>query len=270
MTQALASTSATTLLCWPSPHAFLLLPSRLLPRTAAPAVQHAEEDRRPTHMLSEYLRLYLLTHPSHYFYFPSSVSRMGIAATEDPKEMKNHQHPVDEMEMKVVKFSRGKAANLAWFLPVEGGYLEPEGLEKTYRFSQHQLRDGVDILNSRKPFDIILPELGPYTLEYTSNGRYMIVGGRKGHIGMMDMLSMDLIKEFQVRETVRDVAFLHNEQLFAVAQKKYPYIYNRHGTEIHCLKEHGKALKLQFLDKHFLLASINSFGQLHYQDMSTA
>uniref|UniRef100_A0A453HD77 Uncharacterized protein n=1 Tax=Aegilops tauschii subsp. strangulata TaxID=200361 RepID=A0A453HD77_AEGTS len=40
--------------------------------------------------------------------------------------------------------------------------------------------------------------LGPYTLEYTSNGRYMIVGGRKGHIGMMDMLSMDLIKEFQV------------------------------------------------------------------------
>uniref|UniRef100_A0A8I6YH28 Uncharacterized protein n=1 Tax=Hordeum vulgare subsp. vulgare TaxID=112509 RepID=A0A8I6YH28_HORVV len=41
-------------------------------------------------------------------------------------------------------------------------------------------------------------ELGPYTLEYTSNDRYMIVGGRKGHIGMMDMLSMDLIKEFQV------------------------------------------------------------------------
>nr|BAJ88463.1 predicted protein [Hordeum vulgare subsp. vulgare] len=224
---------------------------------------------------------------------------MGIAAAEDPKETKNHQNSLDEMEMKVVKFSRGKAANLAalrdkklkgqlagkekligisakaaaqaekWFLPIEGGYLEPEGLEKTYRYTQQELGSSVDILSSRKPFDMILPELGPYTLEYTSNGRYMIVGGRKGHIGMMDMLSMDLIKEFQVRETVRDVAFLHNEQLFAVAQKKYPYIYNRHGTEIHCLKEHGKALKLQFLDKHFLLASINSFGQLHYQDMST-
>ena len=35
------------------------------------------------------------------------------------------------------------------------------------------------------------------------------------------------------------------------------------------MQEHGKSLKLQFLDKHFLLASINSFGQLHYQDMST-
>lgn len=224
---------------------------------------------------------------------------MGITTEEDPKEMKNHQNSVDEMEMKVVKFSRGKAANLAalrdkklkgqltgkekligisakaaaqaekWFLPIEGGYLEPEDLEKTYRFTQRVVVGGVDISSARKPFDMILPALGPYTLEYTSNGRYMIVGGRKGHIGMMDMLSMDLIKEFQVRETVRDVAFLHNEQLFAVAQKKYPYIYNRHGTEIHCLKEHGKALKLQFLDKHFLLASINSFGQLHYQDMST-
>lgn len=225
---------------------------------------------------------------------------MGIAKEEDPKERKNHQDAMEVMEMKVAKFSRGKAANLAnlrdkklkgqltgkekliglsakaaaqaekWFLPIEGGYLEPdEDLEKTYRYQQPDVVQNVDLLSSRKPFDMILPVLGPYTLEYTSNGRYMIVGGRKGHIAMMDMLNMDLIKEFQVRETVRDVAFLHNEQLFAVAQKKYPYIYNRHGTEIHCLKEHGKALKLQFLEKQFLLASINSFGQLHYQDMST-
>jgi len=40
--------------------------------------------------------------------------------------------------------------------------------------------------------------LGSYTIEYTSNGRYMLVGGRKGHLAMMDMLNMDLIKEFQV------------------------------------------------------------------------
>ncbi|RLM80999.1 putative U3 small nucleolar RNA-associated protein 7 isoform X1 [Panicum miliaceum] len=33
--------------------------------------------------------------------------------------------------------------------------------------------------------------------------------------------------------------------------------------------EYVKALKLQFLTKQFLLASINSFGQLHYQDVST-
>lgn len=56
---------------------------------------------------------------------------------------------------------------------------------------------------------------------------------------------------------------------FAAAQKKYPYIYNRDGTELHCLKEHGSVLKLQFLKNHFLLASINKFGQLHYQDVTT-
>ncbi|KAF8693235.1 hypothetical protein HU200_038616 [Digitaria exilis] len=156
-------------------------------------------------------------------------------------------------------------------MPTEGGFLEPEDedLEKTYRVQQESILKEVDLLSSRKPFDMILPVLGPYTIDYTSNGRYMLVGGRKGHLAMMDMLNLDLIKEFQVRETVRDVAFLHNEQLYAVAQKKYPYIYNRHGTEIHCLKEHGKALKLQFLTKQFLLTSINSFGQLHYQDVST-
>lgn len=35
------------------------------------------------------------------------------------------------------------------------------------------------------------------------------------------------------------------------------------------LQEHGAVLKLQFLRNHFLLASINKFGQLHYQDVTT-
>ena len=40
----------------------------------------------------------------------------------------------------------------------------------------------------------------------------------------------------QVRETVRDATFLHNEQFFAAAQKKYVYIYDKRGLEVHCLK----------------------------------
>ena len=40
----------------------------------------------------------------------------------------------------------------------------------------------------------------------------------------------------QVRETVRDVAMLHNESFFAAAQKKHAYIYDKHGLEVHCLK----------------------------------
>ncbi|URE10091.1 U3 small nucleolar RNA-associated protein [Musa troglodytarum] len=230
---------------------------------------------------------------------PTALSSTHEIMDKDRLVTAVEQEMSDELNLKTRKYLRGDGANLEtlrdkklkgqlavreklygqsakaaakaekWLMPTEEGYLEPEGLEKTWMVKQESIIREVDVISSRKPFDMILPELGPYNLEYASSGRYMLVGGRKGHLAMMDMMSMDLIKEFQVRETVRDVVFLHNEQFFAVAQKKYPYIYNRHGTEIHCLVEHGAPLKLQFLDKHFLLASVNKFAQLHYQDVST-
>lgn len=168
----------------------------------------------------------------------------------------------------------GKSAKAAakvekFLMPTEGGFLEAEGLERTWRIKQESIAREVDISSSKNQYDLVLPVLGPYTIDYTSSGRYMAVAGRKGHMAIIDVKNLSAIKDFQVRETVRDVAFLHNELFFAAAQKKYVYIYNRDGTELHCLKEHGSVLKLQFLKNHFLLASINKFGQLHYQDVTT-
>ncbi|PWA46676.1 transducin/WD40 repeat-like superfamily protein [Artemisia annua] len=80
-------------------------------------------------------------------------------------------------------------------------------------------------------------DLGPYTLDYTASGRYMVAAGRKGHVALIDLHTMKPIKDMQVRETVRDVVFLHNELFFPAAQKKYTYIYNQAGVELHCLKE---------------------------------
>ncbi|CAI0410774.1 unnamed protein product [Linum tenue] len=125
----------------------------------------------------------------------------------------------------------------------KGGYLEAEGVEKTWRIKQDQLTREVDILSSRNQYDIVLKDLGPYTLDFTPSGRYMATAGRKGHVAIVDMKSMELIREMQVKETV------------------YPYIYNRDGIELHCLKEHGAVSRLQFLKNHFLLASINKFGR---------
>lgn len=41
-------------------------------------------------------------------------------------------------------------------------------------------------------------DFGPYTLDFSLSGRYMIAAGRKGHIALLDMKNMELIKEFQV------------------------------------------------------------------------
>lgn len=40
----------------------------------------------------------------------------------------------------------------------------------------------------------------------------------------------------QVKETTHDACFLHNEQFFAAAQKRYTYIYDKRGLEVHCLE----------------------------------
>ncbi|XWS47458.1 hypothetical protein CRYUN_Cryun14cG0153700 [Craigia yunnanensis] len=186
----------------------------------------------------------------------------------------------------------GKSAKVAamiekWLLPGEGGYLEAEGIEKTWRIKQESIAREVDILSSRNQYDIVLPELGPYTLDFTPNGRYMAAAGRKGHLAIVDMKTLNLIKEIQPNSSepcnlldpsvffssarptlLHSLALVLDNHAIPVASSWYPYIYNRDGTELHCLKEHGAVLRLQFLRNHFLLASINKFGLLHYQDVT--
>lgn len=155
-----------------------------------------------------------------------------------------------------------------WLLPEEAGYLEAEGMEETYKFKQQDILEHVGTGAAAKVFDLSLPELGPYKVSFTRSGRYMLLGGAKGHLAMLDWQTKHLVCEVQVRETMRAVTFLQSELFFAAAQRKYVYIYDKRGIEVHCLREHTAIHQLQFLPHHYLLASIGDTGVLSYQDTS--
>uniref|UniRef100_A0A7S0WQI7 BING4 C-terminal domain-containing protein n=1 Tax=Chlamydomonas leiostraca TaxID=1034604 RepID=A0A7S0WQI7_9CHLO len=156
-----------------------------------------------------------------------------------------------------------------WLLPEDAGYLEAEGVERTWNAKQADIAAAVETGAAQKVIDLRLPQLGPYCLDFQRSGRHVVLGGRKGHLAMVDWQRKALVCEVQVREVVRDVTFLHNETMFAAAQKKYVYVYDKRGVEVHCMRDHTEPAALQFLPHHFLLASVGDAGILHYQDTST-
>jgi U3 small nucleolar RNA-associated protein 7 len=195
----------------------------------------------------------------------SRGSGPGVQSIEDKKLKRK----LTEAE-KIYKESRDKAARAEILLPDEVGYLEADGpIEDTYKFKQRDIKEAVDQQSASKIFDLTLDKFGPYSFDYTRSGRYMVLGGEKGHVALMDCSKSKVMTEMHLNETVRDVCMLHNETMFAVAQKRYVYIYDKQGVEIHRLKNHPEPLKLEFLPYHFLLASTDKSGSLHYQDTST-
>lgn len=151
------------------------------------------------------------------------------------------------------------------------GLLEPESeMEKTYRLRQDDIEKSLDLQTKAKRFEITLDQLGPYTCDYSRSGNAILLGGRKGHLSLLRWKEGDLSCEIQVFETLRAVKFLQNDdRFFAAAQKKYTYIYNHEGIEVHKLKDHLDVLHLEYLPYHYLLVSAGKAGLITYQDVST-
>lgn len=170
---------------------------------------------------------------------------------------------------KFAKHSIEEAAKAEILLTEEAGYIEAEGMEDTWRFSQNSLRQHVDARTAKKMFDLQMNQFGPYTMDFTRNGRHCLLGGRKGHVASFEWEKFNLTNELHLRETVRDIKFLHDETMFAAAQKKYVYIYDNTGIELHCLRNQLDVNCLEFLPYHFLLACAGKSGFLKYTDTST-
>ncbi|CAM9290644.1 unnamed protein product [Phaeothamnion confervicola] len=163
-----------------------------------------------------------------------------------------------------------RAAEAEVLLPAAAGGIEAEGpLERTYRLPQRELKTYLDLNAARNAFDLSLPKLGPYRIAFSRNGRHLLLGGTLGHLAVLDALRMSVHVEVQLKEPINDVCALHNDTLFAAAQRKYVYIYDQDGAEVHCLRQHIEPRRLQFLPYHFLLASVGRTGYLKYQDLST-
>ncbi|KAK4691657.1 U3 small nucleolar RNA-associated protein 7, partial [Lecanoromycetidae sp. Uapishka_2] len=151
------------------------------------------------------------------------------------------------------------------------GFLEPENeLERTYKVRQDEVKESVAVETAKKGFELRLenPQQS-YVCDYTRNGRGLLLAGRKGHVATMDWRGGVPGCELQLGETVRCANWLHNDQYFAVAQKKYVYIYDHAGVELHCLRKNIEVTAMEFLPYHFLLATVGMAGYLKYTDTST-
>jgi len=133
---------------------------------------------------------------------------------------------------------------------------------------QDEIVKAVDITNASKHFELKLEKLGPYKLNYFRNGRYLLLGGRRGHVAAFDWVTKDLLCEFNVRESIHAVQWLHMPSMFAVGQKEWVHIYDRDGVELNVIKTMYRITHLDFLEYHFLLASASDKGYVSWKDIS--
>lgn len=180
----------------------------------------------------------------------------------------HHGHVKLVQNEKKVTMAVKQAARSERLLQEQSGFMIPEDGESTTNVTQSDIVQAADITTAQKHFNLELTQFGPYKAQYTRNGKHLLIAGSKGHVAALDWLTKRLLCEINVMETVRDIRWLHQETMFAVAQKQWTYIYDNQGIELHCLKQPNEALRLEFLPYHFLLASSNATGYLYWLDVS--
>jgi len=174
-----------------------------------------------------------------------------------------------ERKEKQIAFAAEQAARTEILLSEEAGFLEGDDVHQfTGQIKQQEIKRAVDPESAAKSFDLNLQAFGPYKMSYTRNGKYLLIGGRKGHVAAFDWNSKSLMCEVNAMESVHAVHWLHTENLFAVAQKKWTYVYDNQGIEIHCIKKMNNITSLEYLPYHFLLAGANETGNLSWLDVS--
>ncbi|KAF8759891.1 BING4CT protein [Rhizoctonia solani] len=169
-----------------------------------------------------------------------------------------------KLHSQVAQASQAKALRqdaTTWLAAEPGGKMEVETeLERTWRTTQAEIVEavGFDVATGRREWKWDLGPYRPYGRRWP-----------KGHVITSEWQENKIHSEIQLRETVRDITFLQDHTMYAVAQKKYAFIYDQNGVELHRLKSIVEPTRLEFLPYHWLLASIGNAGYLKYLDTST-
>ncbi|PVG03888.1 WD40 repeat-like protein [Serendipita vermifera] len=151
----------------------------------------------------------------------------------------------------------------------DAGGMEVEGeLERSWKVTQKDIVDNVNMEDAKSRAEWKL-DGGPYSCRYSRNGRHLAIAGRQGHVATFDWQTATVHAELQLKEVCRDITFLQDHTMFAVAQSKHVYMYDLNGVELHRLSSHIEPTKLEYLPYHFLLVSTSHTGYLKYQDIST-
>lgn len=193
---------------------------------------------------------------------PESLERHNRGEGVDTEKVKTKFKQKEQARREQrIEFAAEQSARAEILLGEEAGWIEgDEEQEFTGQIKQTQIRRAVDTETAAKSFDLKLSDFGPYRISYTRNGRYLLLGGRRGHIAAFDWNQKSLMCEINALESVHAVTWLHTENLFAVAQKKWTYVYDNQGIEVHCIKKMDHITQLEFLPYHFLLCGASERG----------
>jgi len=166
------------------------------PATSAMLVAHKPKKSHPTSTTSK-TRTELVAAQETY--------GRGLAAVKQNAKDKKLRGNLKKIELRY-RDATTSAADAELLRPESGpGFIEAEGeLERTWKVSQTQIREAVDVATAEKGFGLDL-QFGPYCADYTRDGRDLVLAGRKGHVSTFDWREGKLGCELQLGETVRDV-----------------------------------------------------------------